>query len=117
MTFSQSNDWGGLFLHPMMKHYRHKKEKDERHPHELPEHITINSVTQLTDDEVEEHDEDIESDFPIDELEQLGDGAIPWLVTMSFIGYKTPYEFVVNSDEEPTHDELKQMLARYFIPE
>ena len=115
MAFS-TGDWGGAFMHPIMKHYRHKKERGERHPDELPEHINIVSVTLLTDDEIDEHDADPDSDFDIEELSVLGEGNLPWLVTMSFVADGSPYEFLVYSDEEPSESWLKGVLSRYFTP-
>lgn len=100
--------WRGAFANPIMKHYRHDKAPGERHPEELPEHINIVSVTQLTDDEVGYYES---------MLEILGDSGIPWLVEMSFVADSGTYEFVVYLKNKPDAARLKSMLADYFTPQ
>ena len=101
MIFTGSSDWGGAFRNPIMKH--------RDYCGDITNHFDIKSATMLDNDEIEEHDEDIESDLLIDELDQIGDGSIAWLVTIGFIEDDSrEYEFVVYADER---DEVKEILA------
>lgn len=114
MIFSGSSDWGGVFHNPIIKHQVHKKKKGERHPHHLPDHIEIRGITELTDEEIEEHDDDPESDFEIDELVHLGDGSRGWLIQHGWVATEETYEFVVWANEEPTEAEAKRFIITYY---
>lgn len=101
MTSLKSSDWGGVFHNPIIKH--------RDYCGDITNHFDIKSATMLDDDEIEEHDEDIESDLLVEELDQIGDGSIAWLVTIGFVDDDSgEYEFVVWAD---TKDEVKDVLA------
>lgn len=80
----------------------------------MPDHINIEYITELTDEEINEHDEDPESDFEINELEQLGEGSRAWLVGHGWVADEGTYEFVVWSDDRPDEDEVKGLVVSYY---
>lgn len=83
--------WRGAFLNPIMKH--------RDYCGDITNHFVVKSITQLDDDEIAEYEEDMETDLLVEELEQVGDGGIPWLVTIGFIDDTSQdYYFVVWSD-------------------
>lgn len=96
------NIWNGAFASPLRKH--------RLYTGSIENHIDIASITQLDADEEQElmdEFENAESDLVI-----IGDGDISWLVRVGFNGEDaTLYEFVIQSDEEPSEEEAKALIG------
>lgn len=118
-SLGENDFWRGAFI----KHQRHEKKKGEgSHIHELPEHLYVKSVETLEEDEIEAYDEDIENEYGYDQLVQLGDGPVSYLVKMAFVGGEDTdtYDFVMwlpeNFNLEEDEDKVKRLLAEYYSP-
>lgn len=107
-----TSKWGGMLTPGLLKHKVHRKQK---HPEHMINHIIIDSITMLTDDEIQAYDEDFESDLDYDQLLELGDGGISWLVTMHWDGEIQTYDYVLNMDE-PEELTAKILIASQHTP-
>lgn len=118
MTSLESSDfWRGVFT-PMQKHRHHPKTK---HPDHLIDHILVDGMTMLDDDEIEAYDEDIENDYGYDQLTQLGSGPVPYIVRIRFIGdEQDKYDYVLHlsesDDVEQLAKEAKELVADDLTP-
>jgi hypothetical protein len=99
-----SDDWGGKFL-PLVKH--------DLGTGDIRQHVKVVSITQLDDDEIADYDEDSENDMEFEDLLQLGDGPVQYLVSVLFSG-EGPYDYVVwgPADEAEMQDYAFELMVK-----
>src|SRR5690606_3540793 len=100
--------WNGAFASPLRKHRDYCGDiRNHIMAREEPLMLDDAEASRLASSGEEEDDESID-------VEELGEGDIPWLCTISFTKDEdSEYEFIIWSDEEPSPEEIVELVGTW----